>query len=236
MDPLDASSLSDISNASTHDARGRSFKSDREDLAGLDSRAVDAATLSTVRAKVAAALYTGVGAMRQDRAAFFAAADKNHDGFLDLAEVRSLFRRVLKCSQDQVSDAQVKAVFVALGGRRPRIDADQFFALLGPADGPVSASRRPSPRPQPSPDAALAFGVAKKARQSASPAAKFAPSPAPVDAPPPALAAMLSDVQRLHGDFDAQLEELGEISKVAKTTGALNPAAPVDARRFWRGV
>ena len=250
-------SLSDISNASTHEVKDRSFKGENhysEELPGLDARLVDGSTLSKVRAKLAAALYTGIGTQYQDKAAFFGAVDKNHDGFLDLSEMISMFRRVLKLSRDEVSDVQVKAIFSALGGRKRNcLDFHQFFALLGSSNDDAAApagegeaskkTRRPSPRPMAqSPRSSLENnGISKKTRQSSSPASKFininrtsetATSAvrvaAPVDStkelvsasissnnePPLALTDMMNDVKQLHGDFDAQLEELGEISKV----------------------
>ena len=251
-------SLSDISNASTHDVKDRSFKGDNhysEELPRLDTRLVDASTLSKVRAKLAAALYTGIGTHYQDKAAFFGAVDKNHDGFLDLSETISMCRRVLKLSRDEVSDVQVKAIFSALGGRKRHcLDFHQFFALLGsstddnaPAgEGEASKkTRRPSPRPlAQSPRSSLENNVSipKKSRQSSSPASKpmnnnrtyeastsamvaaaplepsakepMSSSSSSTNEAPAALTDMMNDLKQLHGDFDAQLEELGEISKV----------------------
>lgn len=251
-------SLSDISNASTHDVKDRSFKGEdhySEELPGLDARLVDGSTLSKVRAKLAAALYTGIGTHYQDKAAFFGAVDKNHDGFLDLSETISMFRRVLKLSRDEVSDLQVKAIFSALGGRKRNcLDFHQFFALLGssthdntPAgEGEASKkTRRPSPRPLAQSSCYSLennASITKKSRQSASPASKpmnnnrtyeastsAVVAAAPVEPSamepvssssssnneaPVALTDMMNDVKQLHSDFDAQLEELGEISKV----------------------
>ena len=66
------------------------------------------ACISQVRSKLLAALYMGLG--KVDKASFFSAADKSHTGFLDLSEVRGVFRRVLKFTTEELGDDQVRHV------------------------------------------------------------------------------------------------------------------------------
>jgi hypothetical protein len=81
-----------------------------------------------IRSKLAAACYTIHGL---DKPALFAQGDKNHDGFLDLAEVKGVFRRVLKFPQEELSDKALRHLFVALDtNRKGKLDFEHFFTLL----------------------------------------------------------------------------------------------------------
>jgi hypothetical protein len=273
----DSAQLSDISQASAsadHVLRdvlndSRSFNSFGPADIGVDPKQVDAPTLGKIRSRLLANTYTRPGQQSAaHRASLFAAADKNHDGYLDVLEVlaplkprgllwtagiagirpcarkknavrtfRSFFRRYLKFNQEELSDAQIQLVFSGLARGQTRLDQSRFFALLGPAeDLPPPAARggraapaagaHPSASPVKAPAPKKAKAVA--AAQGNGPAAGFAvrprAAPAPAAAPLPEAASgsakkkaidhMIEDVQRLHGDFDSQLDELGAISKV----------------------
>lgn len=117
--------LSDISNASTaqlhglaprgpssasarNEAQGSnaSFLPMRPEDLGIDPRALDGALLAKIRSRLTAALYSIKGT---DTAGFFAAADKNHDGYLDLAEVVLCFRRPARCVAERACFMELTA-------------------------------------------------------------------------------------------------------------------------------
>mmetsp|Transcript_2694 Transcript_2694/g.5644 ORF Transcript_2694/g.5644 Transcript_2694/m.5644 type:complete len:556 (+) Transcript_2694:89-1756(+) len=255
---------------------------------GIDPAVLNPALFNKLRLKLLAATFNGLPKSRRGkggknksslvngggeagfpsehsgRVKLFMKSDKNHDGVLDVAEVQSLIRKVLKFSPEELSNAQIRAVFSALDTRRANcLDYDQLFALIGRekpngGGGGASASSMPStvraphtakpPLPQhqqhtprqqlqhnqqPATSSAL-FGSAfvdqrttttnPVATTGTSDTGLLAPAVDESAAPTEAIAEMLSDVQRLHGDFDNQLQELGQISAVLdKLLGTMAP-------------
>lgn len=248
LPPQSMGKVSDLSNASFGDYstvqgdlqtdEGRSVsmaeRSRPEDF-GVDPRIINPKLWAKIRSRLTAASYTARG---QNRPALFANSDKNHDGFLDLAEVKGMFRRVLKLPQDELSDKAIRHFFVALDtNRKGKLDFDHFFAFLNDNNEdqgvsfsntsntsvkpkssrpmsspqksqqpPVKQSRQMSPAPQ--------RNISSLSRASIDETTNQKEAQSPKKKLPGAITEALTDVERLRGDFDTQLEELGEMGKV----------------------
>ena len=224
---LDISSLSFISAASDSlNTTGSAVLSKPQ----RNDRYVPEALLRKIKARLNAAAYTKRGGWGQNRVDLFRSADKDRDGFLSFTEVQSFFRRILKLTQGEMSDRQLKLLFRSLdvtGAKK--VSYEQFFVLAGRevAGGrPSSSIQQPLSQGQKQPTgafqkkepslAAVATPNATREKESSNRDERL---PIGVGDEPggkksAVLKEMLNDVQRLHVDFESQLQELQGFSNV----------------------
>ena len=196
-----------------------------------NDRYVSEALLHKIKARLNAAAYTKRGGWGQNRVNLFRYADKDKDGFLNFTEVKGFFRRTLKLTQGEISDRQLKLLFRSLdvtGAKK--LSYEQFFVLAGRevAGGRPSSSmqqqtlslgqKQPTGAFQKKESTLAAVATANATREKESSNHDDGLSIGVGDEPggkkSAMLKEMLNDVQKLHVDFESQLQELQGFSNV----------------------
>lgn len=147
--------------------------------------------------------------------------------------MKGIFRRVLKFPHEELSDKALRHLFVALDtNNKGKLDFDHFFTLLRdhetvnlrttsksrPRSSPQKVQQPPVKQSRPSTTQSSSSSQSSRPvhhRELSEPQVKESnPSKKKGNNSTPAIQDVLKDVERLRGDFDHQLEELGEIGNV----------------------